>query len=133
VNEESTVSRPYTSCDRYDQLVPVPNGDAGGAYERMPMPRGRKLHRPNPRRGRTCGVRSREKQQQLSGTLRSNGKKGKRAKDQQIVIPQIGCILGRGHAHENEGDTKLGIVACQGTDAHWTDGGYDMPGSCIES
>ena len=41
VNEESKVGHPYTSCGRYDQLVPVPNGDAGGAYERMPMARRR--------------------------------------------------------------------------------------------
>jgi hypothetical protein len=41
VNEEYKVGHPYASCDRNDQLIPVPNGGANGAYERMPMAQGR--------------------------------------------------------------------------------------------
>jgi hypothetical protein len=74
VNEESKVDRPYTSCNRYDQLVLVPNGDADSAYEQMPIPRGTKSHPLMRRRGRTCEVRSREKQQSLPGTQKSNEK-----------------------------------------------------------
>jgi hypothetical protein len=54
VSDESKVGHPYTSRCRYDQLIPVPNGDSDGAYERMPMA-GRYSYRPK-RRGRTCGV-----------------------------------------------------------------------------
>jgi hypothetical protein len=35
------VSHPYASRDRYDQLVPVPDGNASSAHEQMTMPRRR--------------------------------------------------------------------------------------------
>jgi hypothetical protein len=41
MNEESEVDHPYASCDCYGRLVLIPNGGANGAYERMPMARGR--------------------------------------------------------------------------------------------
>jgi hypothetical protein len=41
VNEECKVGHPYTSCDRYDKFVPVPDGDSGSAHELMPMVLGR--------------------------------------------------------------------------------------------
>jgi hypothetical protein len=30
---EPKVDHPYASCDRYDRLLPVPNGNAGSAHE----------------------------------------------------------------------------------------------------
>jgi hypothetical protein len=121
VSEESKVGHPYTSCDRYDQLFPVPNGDADGAHERTPIPWGGKSHLPKRRRERTCGEGSRERQQQLSGTQGSNEKGVKRAKYQQIAISQTGRMCKRGggeHAHSSEGDLNLGIVAYQGAGTH---------------
>jgi hypothetical protein len=41
VNEKSKVSHPYASRDHYNQLVPVPDGNASSAHEQMTMPRGR--------------------------------------------------------------------------------------------
>jgi hypothetical protein len=79
VNEEPKVGHPYTSCDRYDPLVPVPNGDADCAHERMPMTRGRWSYRPKQSRGCTCGVRPRVRQQQRSGTQGSKKKRDKRS------------------------------------------------------
>jgi hypothetical protein len=36
LNEEPNVGHPYGSRDRYDELLPVPNGDADDAHERLP-------------------------------------------------------------------------------------------------
>jgi hypothetical protein len=77
VNEESKIGHPYTSCNRYDPLVLVPNGDADCAHERMPMTRGRGSYLPK-RRGHTCGARPRVRQQQRSGTQGSKKKRDKR-------------------------------------------------------
>jgi hypothetical protein len=35
LNEEPNVGHPYGSRDRYDDLLPVPNGDADDAHERL--------------------------------------------------------------------------------------------------
>ena len=32
LNEEPKVGHPYTSHDRYDELLPVPNGNADGSH-----------------------------------------------------------------------------------------------------
>ena len=42
---EPKVDHPYANCDRCDQLVPVPNGNASGAHEQIEMPRGRRSFR----------------------------------------------------------------------------------------
>jgi hypothetical protein len=35
LNKEPNVGHPYASRDRYDELLPVPNGDADDAHERL--------------------------------------------------------------------------------------------------
>ena len=35
LNEEPKVGDPDTTRERYGELVPVPNGDAGGAHEQF--------------------------------------------------------------------------------------------------
>jgi hypothetical protein len=36
LNEEPNVGHPYGSRGRYDELLPIPNGDADDANERLP-------------------------------------------------------------------------------------------------
>ena len=36
MNEEPNVGHPHDRRDRYDELLPVPNGDADDAHERLP-------------------------------------------------------------------------------------------------
>jgi len=36
LNEEPNVGHPYASRDPYDDLLPVPNGDADDAHEQLP-------------------------------------------------------------------------------------------------
>jgi hypothetical protein len=36
LNKEPNVGHPYASRDRYDDLLPVPNGDADDANEQLP-------------------------------------------------------------------------------------------------
>jgi hypothetical protein len=38
MNEEPKVGHPYPTRNCYDELLPIPNSDAGGAHERF-LPR----------------------------------------------------------------------------------------------
>ena len=35
LNEEPNVCQPYANRDRYDELVPIPNGNADDVHERL--------------------------------------------------------------------------------------------------
>ena len=37
LNKEPNVCQPYASRDRYDELVPIPNCDAGDVHEQLPQ------------------------------------------------------------------------------------------------
>ena len=65
LNEEPNVGHPHASRDCYDELVPIPNGDAGDCL-------GKVVILPQKRRtGRTCGAQSKATRQQRPRTQRS--------------------------------------------------------------
>ena len=37
MNEEPNICQPYASRDRYDELVPIPNGNADDVHERLTL------------------------------------------------------------------------------------------------
>jgi hypothetical protein len=70
LNEDCTVGKPYDSCDGYDNLVSVPNGQAGGFHESIceeAIVTNRSVRR-------TCEVGSRAKRQQGTCMRRPNRK-----------------------------------------------------------
>jgi hypothetical protein len=85
VNEECKVGHPYTSRNRHDELLPIPNSDAGRNHE-LNFASGRRWYHPRCRRRRTCGVLSRRKRQQWLGTQRA--KKEREREREESEVPQ---------------------------------------------
>jgi hypothetical protein len=72
LNEEPDVDHPYASRDRYDELLPVPNGDADDAHERLSREDGNIA---SYRTGHTCGEQSKAMHQRRPRTRRAIKKK----------------------------------------------------------
>jgi hypothetical protein len=109
LNLEPNVGYPHASRDCYDDLVPVPNGDADDAHEQLPQEDGHSasntkqdIHAEHNQKGRSS-----------KGHVRKDLKK---RNYQQIFIPQTGRI-GR-HAHKLENGLDLRVIAYQGVGAH---------------
>ena len=99
LNEDYDVGSPSARCHRYNDLLPIPNGDAGVDCNYLIWSDCRI-------EGRTCGARSREKQRQRLNTQRSN--------KCRTFIPssEIGSIGGA--AHKLKEVLELRIAAYQG-------------------
>jgi len=114
LNEGPKVGHPYANRDRYNRLVPVPNGNAGGAHERMLMALGEdgRISRAQKRTYMRSMIKREAAAMAMYPRILKDREREKRTKYQQTVILQMGAS-GKG-THELNGVLNLGIVACQG-------------------
>jgi hypothetical protein len=125
LNEEPKVGHPHASCERYGELVPVPNSNASGAHQLF-LPRTYRCIVRN-----SCEyVHAKHDQEGCSGkghVPRELKKNMRRQSTDKRSFSQTGRV-GR-HAHKLDDALNLGIITCQGVDAHMTDSSHDIPDS----
>ena len=110
-NEGYNVDPPSAHCHRYNDLLPIPNGEAGIDCNYLIWSDCRM-------EGLTCGARSREKRRQRSNMQRSN--------ECHTFISEASSGIGSigGAAHHLEDVLELRIAAYQGEGAYEADGEY---------